>query len=105
MSPNDDLRQPMAELADEQPPMRGSVADDLRFGRRRLRIKRGVAALGTSAFAGVALVGAFQVLGGIPDRDPDPAPPAVGDAPILRKCAQLGDGALDPDSSGPAPRC
>lgn len=105
------LRERLADLAEQAPPMGGATADDVRRGRRRLRLRRatgvatGVVAVAV-VLAGVAAVPAL--LPSSPGGDDQArglvaADPSSPDG-IVERCTKVDNGALDPTTFGPGSR-
>lgn len=99
------LRERMAELVDDQPTMRHGSADDLRRGRRRVAARRGAAVVGSAGLVGAVVAGVSLAddlggndtqVAGLPD-----ASTRQGVDPLVEKCTQVENGALDPARFGP----
>ncbi len=90
------LKDRLADLVADQPPMRHGSPDDLRVGRRRLRRRRGAALAGTGTLAavGVALAVTTPWQGGTGVRF-EPGPAAGPEPSVVERCTQVDNGALD----------
>ena len=98
------LRDRLAALVDQPPPMQSGSADDVRRGRSRLRTRRalGVAA-GTVAVAAVAAGGVLVREAALPARTAA-GHFASGEPGIVERCTRVDNGALDPTTFRPGSR-
>ena len=104
------LKDRLATLVDDQPPMRQGSGDDLRAGRSRLRRRRGTVVVGAAGLAVAAVVVAAQapwVHGGTVGRTlPAPVASAPSDpaAAVIDRCTRTDNGALDRTTFGAGSR-
>jgi hypothetical protein len=96
-----DLREQLRDLVADQPMMRHGSADDVRLGRRRVRLRRTGAAVGASALgvAGVTGAMAWWPAGSEPADAPVAASSRGG---LVERCTRVDNGALVPRCSGRA---
>ena len=97
------LRDRMAHLVADQPPMTHDSAHDLRRGRRRVALRRGGAVVGAAGLAAVVIAGVTALGAGPTQQGTSPAV-SPGDAAILERCTHTEDGALDPQTFGAGSR-
>jgi hypothetical protein len=99
------LRERMADLVGDQPTMRHGSADDLRRGRRRVAVSRGAAVVGTAGLVGAVVAGVSLADGlggdGTPVAGLPDASTGRGVDPLVQRCTQVDNGALDPVRFGP----
>lgn len=101
------LKDRLAGLVDDQPPMRQGSADDLQRGRRRVRRRRLGALAATTALAsgGVVLVSTAPWQADSQVRfEPGPAAGSTGTSSTIERCTHVDNGALDPSTFGPGSR-
>ena len=104
------LKDRLAGLVDDQPTMRQNSHDDLRAGRARLGRRRGALAVGASALAVTAVVAVAQTPwrdGGTVGRTtPAPVASAPTDpaAAVIDRCTRTDNGALDRTTFGAGSR-
>ena len=108
------LKDRLADLVDDQPLMRQGSHDDLRAGRTRLRRRQGAVvagAAGLAVAAVVVVVSAPWVHGGAVGRStPAPiasAPPSAPADPataVIERCTRTDNGSLDATTFGPGSR-
>lgn len=98
------LRDRLADVVEQQPPMRDGSAGDLRRGHRQLRVRRAITVSGAAAAVVVVVLG-----GAVLQRMTEPASPpttrfATGGAGIVERCTKVDNGALDATTFGPGSR-
>src|SRR4051794_32455184 len=98
------LRDRLSDLVEEQPPMRGGSAGDLRRGHRRLRTRRAVAVGAAAATVAAVVVGGAVVQQHRTAPDSSGTRFAGGDAGIVERCTRVDNGALAPTTFGPGSR-
>lgn len=104
------LKDRMTALVDDQPTMRQGSGDDLRAGRFRLRRRRGFVVTAASGLAVAAVVVATQLPGGTVGTLGRTTPAPVASAPddpataVIDRCTRTDNGALDPTTFGAGSR-
>ena len=98
-----DLRERLSDLVADQPTMRQGSADDVRLGRRRVRLQRAGAAIGTGALVVAAAAGAVAWWP-VGSEQADAPVAASSKGQLMQRCTAVDNGALDPEVFGSGSR-